>query len=75
MPRSERLLNLLHALRRARTVVTGPALARDLGVSIRTLYRDIASLQSLGAVISGEPGVGYVLRGGFLLPPLIFTEE
>lgn len=75
MPRSERLLNLLHALRRARTVVTGPVLARDLGVSIRTLYRDIATLQSLGAVISGEPGVGYVLRGGFLLPPLIFTEE
>jgi len=73
--RSERLLNLLQALRRARAAVTGTTLARDLGVSIRTLYRDIGSLQSLGAVISGEPGVGYILRGGFLLPPLMFTKE
>ena len=75
MARSERLLNLLQALRRARTAVTGAALARELGISLRTLYRDIASLQSLGAVIDGEPGVGYVLRGGLLLPPLMFTEE
>jgi predicted DNA-binding transcriptional regulator YafY len=73
--RSERLLNLLQALRRARTAVTGLVLARELGVSIRTLYRDIASLQSLGAIVDGEPGVGYVLRGGLLLPPLMFTEE
>jgi len=73
--RSERLLNLLQTLRRARTAVTGTALARESGVSIRTLYRDIASLQTLGAVVDGEPGVGYVLRGGLLLPPLMFTEE
>jgi predicted DNA-binding transcriptional regulator YafY len=50
-------------------------LAQELGVSIRTLYRDVASLQSLGAVIVGEPGVGYVLRGGLLLPPLMFTKD
>ncbi len=75
MTRSERLLNLLQALRRARIAVTGVVLAQGLGVSIRTLYRDIASLQSLGAVIEGERGVGYVLRGGLLLPPLMFTEE
>lgn len=75
MARSERLLNLLQVLRRARTAVTGAALAQELGVSIRTLYRDIASLQSLGAVVDGEPGVGYVLRGGLLLPPLMLTEE
>lgn len=75
MPRSERLLNLLQTLRRARTAVTGSVLAQELGVSIRTLYRDIASLQSLGAVIVGEPGVGYVLRGGLLLPPLMFTKD
>ena len=75
MAGSERLLNLLQALRRARTAVTGAVLAQELGVSIRTLYRDIASLQSLGAVVDGEPGVGYVLRGGLLLPPLMFTEE
>jgi len=75
VPRSERLLNLLQTLRRARTAVTGSVLAQELGVSIRTLYRDIASLQSLGAVIVGEPGVGYVLRGGLLLPPLMFTKD
>jgi predicted DNA-binding transcriptional regulator YafY len=46
-----------------------------LGVSIRTLYRDIASLRALGAGIEGEPGVGYVLRSGFLLPPVMFTVE
>ena len=56
-------------------MVTGSVLAQQLGVSIRTLYRDIASLQSLGAVIVGEPGVGYVLRGGLLLPPLMFTKD
>jgi len=44
-------------------------------VSVRTLYRDIASLRAQGAVIEGEPGVGYVLRPGFLLPPLMFTPE
>lgn len=75
MARSERLLNLLQRLRRARTAVSGVVLAQELGVSIRTLYRDVASLQSLGAGIDGEPGVGYVLRGGLLLPPLMFTEE
>ena len=75
MARSERLLNLLQRLRRARTAVSGVVLAQELGVSIRTFYRDIASLQSLGAGIDGEPGVGYVLRGGLLLPPLMFTEE
>lgn len=46
-----------------------------MGVSLRTLYRDIASLQAQGATIEGEPGVGYVLRPGFMLPPLMFTPE
>jgi predicted DNA-binding transcriptional regulator YafY len=55
--------------------VTGPALARELGVSIRTLYRDIATLQAQGADIHGEPGLGYVLRPGFTLPPLMFSTD
>jgi predicted DNA-binding transcriptional regulator YafY len=55
--------------------VSGPALARELGVSIRTLYRDIATLQAQGADIQGEPGLGYVLRPGFTLPPLMFSAE
>ncbi len=75
MSRSERLLDLLQALRRHRRPVTGAALAAQMGISLRTLYRDIASLQAQGARIEGEPGVGYVLRPGFLLPPLMFSVE
>jgi predicted DNA-binding transcriptional regulator YafY len=75
MSRSERLLELLQVLRRHRQPVSGAALAREIGVSIRTLYRDIAALQAQGAHIEGEPGLGYVLRPGFLLPPLMFSEE
>lgn len=74
MARSERLLALLQILRRHRHPVSGAALADELGVSIRTLYRDIASLQAQGADIEGEPGVGYVLRPGFMLPPLMFSQ-
>lgn len=53
----------------------GEVLARELGISLRTLYRDIASLQAQGAPIEGEPGLGYVLRPGFTLPPLMFNED
>jgi predicted DNA-binding transcriptional regulator YafY len=75
MSRAERLLNLIEEFRRRRHPVSGDDLAQTLGVSIRTLYRDIASLRALGANIQGEPGVGYVLRSGFLLPPVMFTVE
>jgi predicted DNA-binding transcriptional regulator YafY len=75
MSRAERLLELMQVLRRHRRPVSGAALARDLQISIRTLYRDIASLQSQGAHIDGAPGLGYVLKPGFMLPPLMFSEE
>ena len=75
MSRSARLLDLLQALRRRRHPVRGQALAEELGVSLRTLYRDIATLQAQGAAIEGEAGIGYVLRPGFTLPPLMFGEE
>lgn len=75
MSRAERLLDLMQVLRRHRQPVSGRSLAGELGVSLRTLYRDIATLQAQGAMIEGEPGVGYLLRAGFLLPPLMFTEE
>lgn len=55
--------------------MSGGELARELEVSLRTIRRDIATLQAMGADIDGEPGVGYILRPGFLLPPLSFTEE
>lgn len=73
--RSERLLALLQALRRHRRPVTGTALASETGISLRTLYRDIASLRAQGAHIEGEAGIGYLLRPGFLLPPLMFSPE
>jgi len=75
MSRTERLLDLLQTLRRHRLPVSGHRLAAQMGVSLRTLYRDIATLQCQGAEIEGEPGVGYVLRPGFMLPPLMFSTE
>ena len=75
MSRSERLLALLQLLRGHRYAITGTELASQLGISLRTLYRDIATLQAQGAHIKGEPGIGYVLRPGFMLPPLMFSEE
>ena len=75
MSRAERLLELMQCLRRNRTPIAGAALADQLGISLRTLYRDIASLQAQGARISGEAGVGYLLQPGFTLPPLMFSED
>jgi len=74
MSRAERLLGLMQVLRRHRRPVSGAALAREMRISIRTLYRDIASLQAQGAHIDGEPGMGYMLKPGFMLPPLMFSE-
>ena len=75
MSRAERLLALMQSLRRRRAPVKGAALAEELGVSLRTLYRDIAALEAQGAEIEGEAGFGYVLKPGFALPPLMFTLE
>ncbi len=75
MSRTQRLFDLIQILRRYRYPVSGKQLAEGLGISLRTLYRDIATLQAQGASIEGEPGVGYVLRPGFMLPPLMFSEE
>ncbi|RTF32774.1 HTH domain-containing protein, partial [Serratia marcescens] len=73
MSRAQRLLDLMQLLRNHRYPVAGHALAQTLGISMRTLYRDIATLQQQGAEIAGEAGVGYVLRPGFMLPPLMFS--
>ena len=74
MSRSERLLKLLQALRRHRRPVSAQTLANEMTVSVRTLYRDISSLKAQGAEIEGEAGIGYVLRPGFVLPPLMFRS-
>jgi len=75
MSRAERLLDLIQALRRHRHPVSGSTLAEATGVSLRTLYRDIELLKAQGAHIDGEAGMGYVLRPGFMLPPLMFSED
>jgi predicted DNA-binding transcriptional regulator YafY len=69
------LLTLLDALRRHRRPVTAAALAAELRVSVRTIYRDVQTLIGLGAPVDGEAGLGYLLRGGFFLPPLMFDED
>ena len=73
--RTSRLFTLLDALRAHRRPVTAARLASDLDVSPRTIYRDIQTLIGLGAPIDGEAGLGYVLRAGFFLPPLMFSED
>ena len=73
--RSERLLVLMQALRRRRRPVIGQVLAEETGVSLRSLYRDIETLKSMGAAIDGEAGLGFVLRADYFLPPLMFSEE
>jgi predicted DNA-binding transcriptional regulator YafY len=74
MRRADRLFQIVQHLRGGR-LVTAKMLGERLEVSERTIYRDIADLQSTGVPIDGEAGVGYILREGFDLPPLMFTRE
>lgn len=69
-----RLFDLLQLLRRHRHPAKGAMLAAELGISLRTLYRDIAVLQGMGAEIHGEPGLGYILKPSLLLPPMMFSQ-
>ena len=75
MSKTERLFSVMDALRRHRSPVTAAELAREQGVSVRTVYRDVQTLLSLGAPIDGEAGIRYLLRPGFFLPPLTFTAD
>jgi predicted DNA-binding transcriptional regulator YafY len=74
MSRADRLLRLLSAIRRLPPPVTAARLAAETEVSARTLYRDIASLRAGGALIDGEPGLGYTLTEDPALPPQMFTR-
>ncbi len=71
---ADRLFQIILMLRHGR-VVTARALAEALAVSERTIYRDIADLIASGAPIDGEAGVGYRLRRGYQVPPLMFTGD
>lgn len=74
MRRADRLFQLIQLMRR-RNVATAAWLAQELEVSERTIYRDVRDLVLSGVPIEGEAGVGYILRRGFDLPPLMFTES
>ncbi|HVC61022.1 MAG TPA: YafY family protein [Acetobacteraceae bacterium] len=75
MRRSDRLFDIIQRLRTARSPVTAAAIAAGLEVTPRTVYRDIAALQASRVPIEGAAGVGYVLRRGYDLPPLMFTAD
>ncbi|NUO75779.1 MAG: YafY family transcriptional regulator [Lysobacter sp.] len=75
MRRADRLFLLIHALRGRRQAITAQQLAKTLAVSLRTVYRDVADLQRSGVPIEGEAGVGYVLRKGSDIPPLMFSPD
>ena len=75
MRRADRLFLIIHALRGRRTALQARQLAETLDVSVRTVYRDVADLQLSGVPIEGEAGVGYVLRKGADIPPLMFNAD
>jgi predicted DNA-binding transcriptional regulator YafY len=75
MRRADRLFDILRVLRAASGPVTAATLAEELEVTVRTIYRDIVTLQARRIPIEGAAGIGYVLRRGFDLPPLMFTED
>lgn len=75
MRKAERLFQIITLMRGRRTAITAEQLAQALEVSVRTLYRDIQALILAGVPIEGEAGVGYRLRPGFQLPPLMFDPQ
>jgi len=74
MRRADRLFQIIQYLR-TRQVTTAKWLAEQLEVSERTIYRDMRDLMATGVHIEGEAGVGYALRYGYDLPPLMFNQE
>jgi predicted DNA-binding transcriptional regulator YafY len=75
MRRADRLFDIIQILRGSSRPVTADAMASRLEVTPRTIYRDIASLQASRVPIEGAAGIGYIIRPGFDLPPVMFTVE
>jgi predicted DNA-binding transcriptional regulator YafY len=73
--RADRLFDIIQTLRVASQPMTAAAIAERLEVTVPTIYRDVATLQARRVPIEGAPGIGYVLRRGFDLPPLMFTAD
>lgn len=75
MRRADRLMKLVHYLRRMRRAVTAKRIAEDFGICQRTVYRDIHDLMNSGVPIHGEAGVGYVIDKKYHLPPVMFDPD
>jgi predicted DNA-binding transcriptional regulator YafY len=75
MRRADRLFRIIQVLRRKRRPVTAHEIAEELETSLRTIYRDVAQLMADRVPIRGEAGIGYVLDGGFDMPPLMLTPD
>ncbi len=75
MRRADRLFQIIQVLRRSTRPLTAEAIAAELETSKRTVYRDIADLMAQRVPIRGEAGIGYVLDGGFDMPPLMLTTD
>jgi predicted DNA-binding transcriptional regulator YafY len=75
MRKASRLFEIIQILRLARKPVTSADIAWQMEVSQRSVYRDIAALQAMRVPIEGGRGLGYILRPGFDLPPLMFSIE
>ncbi|MDP9589526.1 UNVERIFIED_ORG: putative DNA-binding transcriptional regulator YafY [Shinella zoogloeoides] len=75
MRKASRLFEIIQILRLARLPVTAAEIAARLEVTVRSIYRDIAALQAMRVPVEGERGIGYILRPGFDLPPLMFSIE
>jgi predicted DNA-binding transcriptional regulator YafY len=73
--KASRLFEIIQILRIAKAPVTAAAMAAQLGVVARSIYRDIDALKAMDVPIEGGRGIGYVLRKGFSLPPLMFSIE
>jgi len=72
---ADRLFRIIQILRRKRRPTTAAEIASELETSLRTVYRDIAQLMAERVPIRGEAGMGYVLEGGFDMPPLMLTPD
>ncbi|OKO76615.1 YafY family protein [Bradyrhizobium sp. AS23.2] len=75
MRRADRLFAIIQILRRKKRATRAVDLAARLEVSERTIYRDISDMVARGVPIDGAAGIGYILRPGFDLPPLMFNEN
>ena len=75
MRRADRLIKIVHYLRRMRHAVTAQRLAEEFEICTRTVYRDIQDLVSTGVPIYGEAGVGYLIDKKYHLPPVTFDGD